>query len=289
MKRLMSILFALSLFFNQASSMQERMQEEGSLFVNEEQKESVMSCDGYKFVEFIKNAQNGMLDPEVISMVRACGYRYAHVPYLLVWSSHLYDRLTSSTVYCSETQDLQDILKLILIIDIRAQVDAACINAMVSTFKQSVDSKFIAEKTQHASAAAAYLKSKLIELWSATLQNEQIAMPAYKIVLDQIKRLSTGWQEENLMSPVWVCCVKKQSGMRLNNWAAGWSGEKFGNWWDPEEKLLNYCGRCKYSELRETKTAEVFSALQVHGNWCDYFGDLIKLNDLIEYDSDGGF
>lgn len=287
MNKLLIMFLSMGLIFSQALPMQEA----GFKFKNDQQKESILSCDGYQFVAFIQNAEKNMKCPEMATTARECGFLCSHVPFLFIWSSQLFDRFASGN-YSQETQDLKDILKLMLIIDIRAQVDAFGINKMKSTFGCSVDSAFIQEKTQYADQAATYLKRKLTQLWGDKIKEiyKKKIMPSYEVMLGEVKDLSKNWNEENLMNPVWVCCVKQQSGMFLNNWAAGWSGDRFGNWWNPEAKLVEHCKKYDYTSDRSTKTEEVLSALARHASWQEYFGNMLDLgNDGEEYDSDGGF
>jgi len=288
MKKLVIIFLSIGFYFGTSLSMQGN----GFLFENDQQQKTIVSCDGYKFVEFIQNAMGSMQEPSMVTTVRECGFYSAHVPYLLLWSCQLFDRF-STRAYCQETQDLEDILKLILVVDMRAQVDAYCIKNMRIAQSFSVDSQFIQEHTQHAHLAASYLKLKLAKLWGTTLQEAyaQKTMPSYKAILGKVKALSQQWDNAKLMPPVWVCCVRTQSGMLLSNWAAGWPGDKFGNWWNPDPKLVEHClNYGDYADDRALKTKQVIAALEAHQSWAQYFGNTLDLgHGGEEYDSDGGF
>lgn len=268
-------------------------------FKDNQEKEVFTHCDSYRFCEFMTHALKRMSEPETVSMVRHYGFGLGHVPLLLVWSSHLFDRLQKSSTYCMETQDLKDILMLILIIDLRAQVDAACIEHMKksspsrSALAVQTDSKVIEQATASTPFTADYLKSKLVMLWFNQIQEmyRKKKLPCYSTILQKVKDIAAGWQDDQLQSPIWVCCVKHASFMTLQNIFAAWPSDRFGNWWNPESSLIIACQGCDYSEIRKPKTDEVLADFEKHASWTEYFGDKCFLTgvDDAEYDSDGGF
>ena len=269
------------------------------VFKNNQEKDVFAQCNNYNFCEFMLNALRRMTEPETVSMVRHYGFGLGHVPLLLVWSSHLFDRLEQSRTYCMETQDLKDILILMLIIDLRAQVDAACIEHMKKNSHSSsllalqTDNKIIESSTASAPFTAGYLKDKLAKLWSSKIQDmySKKKLPRYTTILQTVKRIANEWQDEQLQSPIWVCYVKHQSYMLFNNFLGGWPADRFGNWWNPDQSLIIACQGCDYSDIRKPTAEKVLAELEKYTSWSEYFGDIYKLVkvDNAEYDSDGGF
>ncbi|MBS1987809.1 hypothetical protein JST56_02340 [Candidatus Dependentiae bacterium] len=268
-------------------------------FRDNQEKEVFTHCDSYRFCEFMSHALKRMSEPETVSMVRHYGFGLGHVPLLLVWSSHLFDRLQKSDIYCMETQDLKDILMLMLIVDLRAQVDAACIEHMKKSSPSrnalavQTDSKVIEQATSCTPCTAGYLKRKLVTLWLGKIQEmyRKKKLPCFSTILQKVKHIASEWQDDQLQSPIWVCCVMHKSYMTFNNLLAGWPAERFGNWWNPESSLIIACQACDYSEIRKPKTDEVLTEFEKYASWPEYFGDIHKLEkvDDAEYDSDGGF
>jgi hypothetical protein len=272
-------------------------------FVGDLERENFVTCSQYKFCEFMRNALDHMKDPQTISMVRRYGFGLGHVPLLLVWSSHLYDRLTLSKYYSLETRDLEDILVLMLIVDIRAQADAECIRVMkkhrqsAGALAVKTDGK-IEEQSKSAPEAAAYLKRKLADLWMPKIaeMHRKKKLPRYSSILARVRELVPLWKDQIIQTPVWVCCVQHAAWMGLSNWWVKWPSDRLGNWWNPEPELIGACSAYEdshgYHDIRSSKTREVFEQLEKKQLWADYFGAEfypLKRAQDVEYDSDGGF
>jgi|GEM_PF-6143174 len=254
-------------------------------------------CNQYKFCDFIGSLYARMNEPAIVSMVRDYGFGLGHVPLLLIWSGHLFNRLMSSSRYIFTTQDLKDVLMLMLVVDLRAQVDATC---LVNTKKKStswsvpqVDSSVVELAKQIAPNTAEYLKGKLAALWRAKILEmyNQKKLPSYAKILDSVASIAIQWNEEQLQSPIWVSCVKKASLMGFNNLLAGWDGDKFGNWWNADPALVTAYEGCNYVGIRSDAITNVLTKLKKHTSWEEYFGPLISFKKIenAEYDSDGGF
>lgn len=269
-------------------------------FTNVNQQESILTCDGFQFVGHMQGlAASIQRYPEVVTRAFEVGFACSHVPYLLVYNGHLYDKFMQID-YCCTTADFRDLLKIIVITEIRALVDAWCIDQFKKSLTHSIHNEFIQQNTSHAKNAASYLKNKLVTLWKPFIVEayQQSSLPTYKTVLEEVEKLSKGWLEAYLMHPLWVCCVKQQSGMWFNNLVASWSGEKYGNWWNPDQGFVKMCLESSFNSRNE-KTTEILERLKQCDSWDTYFAPCVDANKkrIIdfsrisgkEYDSDGEF
>lgn len=271
-------------------------------FKSKQERINILGCSDFHFCDFMKKAAELMSSPEEVSLIRQYGFGMGHVPLLLVWSSHLYDRLTKSKSYCITTKDIIDILSLILIIDLKAQVDSARIDLMKQNLKAGgsfavdVYGK-IFEQSKSATDASKYLKSKLFKLWEPTFvdlyQNKKL--PKYTMILDRVKNISKSWNNSDNPFPIWVCCVRTARAMTVANWWGAWPSDRFGNWWDPQKELIETCNFMvkdqDYDEIAREKTQSIFNEFDRNKSWLGYFGDLCSFEDIQgeEYQSDDGF
>ena len=269
--------------------------------------QNIRTCGEHNYLDFMKKNLELMKNPKDSTMIKHYGFGMGHVPLLLVWSGHLYDKMTKNNIYCMTTEDIKDILTLILIVDLRAQVDAVCIEKVGEELENSdrtystISHEEFKKQSETAPKAASYLKEKLAQLWGATILDRfrKHKLPKYPTVLKRVKNILNHWKEKQLPSPVWVCCPQHASYMLVANsvlWS-NWRSDYFGNWWNPGADVIAACNNFEkskdycYKETRNEKTEETFKHFKKIKSWEDYFGDFlsIKQSDGSEYDSDGGF